>query len=115
MSNKHAAIDWQLCLELSNQKPDLAKKLLAMFAEELPQLRMEIITAYQNNRISDLEQYIHKLQGACCYCGATNLKKITEQLESQLKSANKNNVEKLMTELDVEIEEILLVLKDLTQ
>ena len=41
--------------------------------------------AMEQQDIDQLKRCVHKLNGACCYTGAPNLAKITNQLETQLK------------------------------
>ena len=98
------SIDWQNCLELSNNKPDLAKEILKMFVADMPIARKDIENAYQEKNTEELEHYAHKLHGACCYIGAPKIRAIVRQLESASKAKNLSTCGDLIDEMIAEMD-----------
>lgn len=101
-------IDWDLGIKLANNKSVLAKELLTLLVAELPQTRSNINQAFQQQDFKAMHQQIHKLHGACCYCGVPRLKEIVSELETKLRAKNLTNIEKLLQILNHEIEQILV-------
>ncbi|MCP4323877.1 MAG: two-component sensor histidine kinase BarA [Alteromonadales bacterium] len=77
--------DWSIALDRVANKTDLAKEMLMGLIEMLPENKLSISKALFEQDLNRLKQIIHKLSGACCYTGASNLKTIIEQVETQLK------------------------------
>lgn len=100
-------IDWELCLKLANNRPELAKELLTLLVNELPQVRANINEAYENKDYPALHRYIHKLHGATCYCGVPKLKEIAALLEAKLKKSNSDEIKKLLKILNDEMDQLL--------
>ncbi len=113
MTKKLESVNWEECLKLSNSKPEVAKELLAMFADELPKLQSEMKKAYQQNNFQQLKDQAHKLHGACCYAGVPLLKQMVGQLESQLQSPNNQKIETLLRKIDNEAAFVLNSLKQI--
>lgn len=78
---KHAAIDWQLCVQKVSGNQHLAEEFLSKFVEELHKNRAEFIQLLQDKNIKALGAAAHKLHGACCFCGVPTLQKKVVQLE----------------------------------
>lgn len=96
MSNT-PAIDWQQCLALSNQSPELAKELLNMFMNDLPDYKNNIQQSYANKKFDELHQYVHKLHGATCYCGMGRLQSLLSRFETALKTKALKSYPELFT------------------
>lgn len=77
-------VDTKLGILLSNGKADLAAELLTLLLAELPQNHFDISQAFAEARFADALELIHKLHGACCYCGVPQLKQTCKKLEQQL-------------------------------
>ena len=105
MSIRALAIDWKLSLELANNKPELAKSILAMYVEKLPTARAKIIANRNNHQ--NLHDYIHKLLGASCYCGVPKIKATATVIESTLKTKQTEKIESLLDELIDNIDEVI--------
>jgi len=58
------------------------------------------------NVISILGDEVHRLHGACCYCGVPRLKEIVDTFESALKQGKQHMTEKLMVLLNEAIEDV---------
>ena len=77
-------VDKKLSLELSNGNVQLAIDMLTVLLAELAQNHRDIHCAFAESRFDDALELIHKLHGACCYCGVPVLKAACKQLEVQL-------------------------------
>lgn len=100
-------IDWALALKLANNKPELAKEMLTFFVADLPQFQHSINQTYANANYEELQQQVHKLHGASCYCGAPRIKSMASELETALKRHNKKIVGQLVNALDDEIKKVI--------
>jgi two-component system sensor histidine kinase BarA len=78
---KHAAIDWQLCVQKVSGNQALAEEFLARFVEELYKNREEFIKLMQEKNIKQLGEAAHKLHGACCFSGVPSLQKKVVHIE----------------------------------
>lgn len=78
---KHAAIDWQLCVQKVSGNHELAEAFLIQFVEELHKNRKEFIQLMQQNEIKKLGEAAHRLHGACCFSGVPTLQKNVIQIE----------------------------------
>ena len=112
MSNIFKTFEWPLCLELTNQKVDLAKELLALFAQDLPLFKTQINAAYNSQDYSQLLDHIHKLHGACCYSCAPLLKNIVATIETNLKAKEYSQLDTLIKSLNEELERVLVASKE---
>lgn len=100
-------IDWALCLKLANNKPEIAKDLLAMFIEELPSRREAIQNDLAKNDYVNLHEHVHLVHSGSCYCGVPQLKAIANELENCFKKKIHDPIPQLIAELDQEIGRIL--------
>jgi len=80
------SIDWQLSLKNAGGRDDLAKDMLKMLVESFPEARSLIQKHLDANDVKKLLGQVHKLHGATAYCGVPELKSLTLQYESQLKT-----------------------------
>ena len=79
---KHAAIDWQLCVQKVSGNQELAEEFLAQFVIELHKNREEFIQLMHQKNIKKLGEAAHKLHGACCFSGVPTLQKKVTQIEN---------------------------------
>jgi len=104
------AIIWEQCLELANDKEEVAKELLEMFVTDLPTVSEQLREAFSNQNLSDLEDIVHKLHGGSCYCGVPKLKSAAAELEKYLKTqwpeANSPELSKRYAQLATAINEV---------
>ncbi len=102
-----SSIDWQLAIERSNHNERAAKELLGVFLAQLPQMRDTISEAAKSLNYDQLQQQIHKLNGACCYTGVPKLRSLCDEIESALK---RNETEAAVGRLEALYEEIESIL-----
>ncbi|MGS0725437.1 response regulator, partial [Shewanella sp. 0m-11] len=99
-------LNWDLCLTQANNKPDLALDMLKMLLKSLPETIEQIEGALSSSDNDKMLACIHKLHGACCYCGVPTTQNLCREIESGLKRG--------VTIDDVE-PEILELLDELTK
>ena len=90
---KHAAIDWQLCVQKVSGNQELAEEFLRQFVEELHKNREEFIQLMHQKNIKKLGEAAHKLHGACCFSGVPTLQKNVIQVEKM--AAGSASIEEL--------------------
>ncbi len=86
-SSPSSVIDWHMALKQAANKEDLAKDMLTMLVDSIPEVH-QIIELSLNGE-SDQEallHHIHKLHGSCSYTGVPRLRKICATLEQSLRS-----------------------------
>ncbi|SMF35931.1 two-component system, NarL family, sensor histidine kinase BarA [Alteromonadaceae bacterium Bs31] len=106
-------INIALALTLSKNKPDLARDMLNMLLESLPQAKKDMATYLSEGNHRELQEVVHKLHGGCCYCGVPKLKKYSEELDVKLQSALQAEevpplLEQMIAHLNSVIDEMLL-------
>lgn len=105
---KHAAIDWQLCVQKVSGNQALAEEFLAKFIEELYKNREEFIQLMHQKNIKGLADAAHKLHGACCFCGVPTLQKRVSQLEKLARrTTNIDNLNESFTDLIQSIDAVI--------
>ena len=78
-------IDLDLGSELANGSEAIAREMLALLIQDLPDSLNLLKAAYQCKKYTNLQEVVHKLHGGCCYCGVPILKKSAYDLEFDLK------------------------------
>ncbi|MBG0754282.1 two-component sensor histidine kinase BarA [Vibrio cidicii] len=81
-------IDWQAALKQSANKEDLAKDMLRMLTEFIPDVEQIVEQALDDSQYprDELIHVIHKLHGSSSYCGVPRLKSLCATLEHALRS-----------------------------
>ncbi|KGY13756.1 histidine kinase [Vibrio tubiashii] len=102
-------IDWQAALKQSANKQDLAKDMLKMLVDYIPEVSAIVEGALEDDHF-DKEQllhHVHKLHGSSSYCGVPRLKNVCETIEKQLRSgADIAGIEPELFELQDEMEKV---------
>lgn len=86
MTTSDQTLDWPLALTRANQNEDLARELLTMLLNDLPEQQSTLKRAASSQDIDTLKSITHKIHGACCYCGVPELHACIAKLETALKS-----------------------------
>ncbi|MDH2068118.1 two-component sensor histidine kinase BarA [Pantoea sp. GD03673] len=81
-------LDWQLALRQAANKPDLARDLLRMLLEFLPEVHTKMAQFMAANEVNALREIIHKLHGSASYSGVPRMKQLCHQLERGLLEAS---------------------------
>ena len=79
-----ASLDWDLALRQAANKEDLARDLLEMLVDFLPEARLKVETAMAQQDATALREIVHKLHGSASYSGVPQMKNLCFQLEQSL-------------------------------
>ncbi|HAS62188.1 MAG TPA: two-component sensor histidine kinase BarA [Vibrio sp.] len=110
-NNEHSTmiIDWQSALKQAANKEDLAKDMLQMLIDYIPEVNGVVEQALEMDEF-DLEQlihHVHKLHGSCSYSGVPRLKKVCATIEKALRSGKTiEDIEPELFELQDEMEKV---------
>ena len=102
-------IDWQAALKQSANKEDLAKEMLQMLLDYMPEVSSIVEQALENENfeVEQLIHHVHKLHGSCSYCGVPRLKNVCATIEKALRSGNTiEDIEPELFELQDEMEKV---------
>ncbi len=107
-SNEH--IDLQVGKNLAGGKEHLAIEMLEMLSQSIPDDLREISKAYQEKSFDMLLELVHRFHGAVCYAGTPRLKKLTDALENELNTKERECVDELYAAF---VQEIMLVQQEI--
>ncbi|WP_336748681.1 two-component sensor histidine kinase BarA [Pantoea vagans] len=100
-------LDWQLALRQAANKPELARDLLRMLLEFLPEVHAKMAQYMATNEVNTLREIIHKLHGSASYSGVPRMKQLCHQLEQGLLEASDiDALEPELLELQDEMENV---------
>lgn len=77
-------VDVALAIKLSHGNAGLAADMLEMLLNELAGYHALINQMLDKPDIREAREQVHKLHGACCYCGVPELKAICKKMEQEL-------------------------------
>ncbi len=103
----NSPVDLKLCLKLANNKALLAHDMLKMMLASLPQEKIDINQAADENNNAGVSELVHRLYGSCCYCGVPQLKKSSASLEKLLQTGEPKKIKHAVKELNNAIDEVL--------
>jgi len=84
-ANAHT-IDWELGIKLAGGRMELAKEFFEKLIAILPAEKQKINNDYEKRHWKALRDHVHKLHGACCYCGVPKLRHCVQKLETAVAS-----------------------------
>lgn len=96
-------VDWVQALKLTANKEDLAKEMLKGLVESLYPAQVNINATYAQNDLKKMREEVHRLHGACCYCGVPALKTAIAKLETAIVNKDIQNINFLLVEANKEI------------
>jgi two-component system sensor histidine kinase BarA len=105
-------IDWNAAVEAANKNAIIAKEILGMLIESLPEFIDLIRTHYQANDYKKLVDQVHKLHGSASYCGVPRLKQAAYQCEKMLKSNDYEHLADAVEMLYITINEVMQAAPD---
>ncbi len=79
-------VDWELALLRAAGKPQLAREMLQLLIDSLPQTLADLDKYRASHQRDALIQLVHKLHGATCYTGVPRIKALSELIETELKT-----------------------------
>ncbi|ELR65368.1 BarA sensory histidine kinase [Photobacterium marinum] len=99
--------DWDLALKQAAGKEELARDMLQMLLDFMPEVEMLVNEALDGKDI-ELWPPIHKLHGSCAYSGVPRLKNLCNTIETELKAnANVEDIEPELFELIDEMNNVV--------
>jgi two-component system sensor histidine kinase BarA len=101
------SVDILLSLKLANNKPELARDMLVMLLQSLPTEKQQINTVFIDKEYQQLEEWVHRLYGSCCYCGVPRLKRISGLLDKLLQAQQYDQAAGAIASLNNAIDDIL--------
>lgn len=101
-------IDWERVRQMMNGNLEEAKNLLTQLVAFVPKSLSKIRSAIKVQDYNKLLESVHKLHGACSYCGVPRLKNAAKQLESAIRSQEYTEINNLLPML---VQECKLFLK----
>ncbi|WP_147199600.1 two-component sensor histidine kinase BarA [Pantoea sp. MBD-2R] len=108
-----ASLDWDLALRQAANKPDLARDLLQMLVDFLPEVRRQVEDHMADENRQGLRDIIHKLHGSASYSGVPRMKALCQQLEQALRADNPiADIEPELFELLDEMENVAKLAKE---
>lgn len=98
-----ATIDYDKVVKLVGEKEELAKEMIQMLVDSLPDELSRLQAAYQKQDWKTIQMIAHKLKGGAAYCAAERLVVACGNLEVYFKSGGTELREKLYNQLLHEI------------
>ena len=101
------AVDLEEGIRLCNGNEELSRTFLNKFLASLPDEKARIILLSEDDDRESLEESVHKLHGACHYCGVPRLRQTVRKTEHALKTFERDitpYVEDLVREIERVIE-----------
>ncbi|MBU2897239.1 two-component sensor histidine kinase BarA [Vibrio hepatarius] len=108
--NSSLIIDWQAALKQSANKIELARDMLQMLVNYIPEVSEVVETAMEQKNFDreKLLHFIHKLHGSSAYCGVPRLKKVCSTIEKAINSGSSIlELEPELFELQDEMEKVI--------
>ncbi|MGF1763107.1 two-component sensor histidine kinase BarA [Aliivibrio kagoshimensis] len=113
---KSDPIDWTLALKQAAGKEGLAKEMLQMLVDFIPEVDQQIEITLENpeQQVIALKEIIHKLHGSCSYSGVPRLKALCQTIETELRAQQSiDNIEPELLELQDELTKVCESAKDI--
>lgn len=85
MNEQLPIIDWNQHGQAGIAQSDMSKELLALFIQQLPELEERLQHAFDEQNNEELHAVLHRLQGACAYCGLPRLRNCVTNINNILK------------------------------
>lgn len=82
-ADPQTVFDWQDALSRAANKVDLARDILRLLLESLPQEKAELAAAWQAKDMPLLGQVVHRIVGGTRYTGTVQLRAMAQQLQQQ--------------------------------
>jgi two-component system sensor histidine kinase BarA len=105
-------IDWNAAVEAANKNAIIAKEILGMLIESLPEFTNLIRSSFAANDYKTLTDQVHKLHGSASYCGVPRLKQAAYTCEKILKSNDHQHLGSAVDALIKAINEVMQVAPD---
>jgi len=114
VTNK-VSIDLNEACELASGDEGIARELLAMLVESLPENIREIQMAYSTQDYASLFHIVYKINSGLCYCGVPKLREIVTRFYFSLTNKQIQQIPALIAEFIAEAEQIVLAWQKLAE
>lgn len=94
-------------IEKAGGNVDLARELLGMLLQELPQLRDLLQQAIAQENQEAMWDHAHKIYGATAYCGVPGLRQSASAMESAVKARQPDDIRHQFLALNEAIQQLL--------
>lgn len=111
MSEQLPIIDWDQHAQASTGSMDMSKELLMLFIQQLPELEARFQQAFAKQDKEELHAVLHRLQGACAYCGLPRLRTVI----TSVSQAHKESGQLTPAQYDQITQEIAIVREELNK
>lgn len=101
--NAFVPVNWEQTLKLAGNKTNLAKDMLKGLVDSLKPAQASINQAFAKKDLRKMRDEVHRLHGACCYCGVPALRSAVASLETAIVKKETDNINFLLVELNKEI------------
>jgi two-component system sensor histidine kinase BarA len=95
-------------LSLAKNDKSLAKDMLTMLLNNLAKERNKVNNCALEADLQTMYETIHKLYGACCYCGVPRLRAITKIIDRSLKNRDETDLIENLKEFYEASDELIL-------
>lgn len=100
-------LDHALAIKLAGGKKELAEELLTKLLSTLPNDLEQMQTTFEEKDWERLRDQVHRLHGACCYCGVPTLKKCAHKLENTIATRALDIIQPRFDELKQAIQDLM--------
>ena len=107
--HKNIIIDWQAAMKQAANKEDLARDMLRMLVDFIPEVYEAAEKAIEDNDfpVEELIHIIHKMHGSSSYSGVPRLKSVCATIEKELRSGTSiEDIEPELFELQDELDKV---------
>jgi len=105
-------VDWDQALRLSANNAGLAKEMLMGLVESLKCAQAKINQGFAKKDLDQMREEVHRLHGACCYCGVPDLKSSVASLESAIVKKDLDLINFLLIEMNKEMNRLQKYIHD---
>lgn len=100
-------VDRDEAIRLAGNQPALAERLLNQLIDSLEDERQRFSALSAQGDLAALLEAVHRLHGACCYCGVPALRTALRAAEDALKQHSSAELQERMAQIDREIAALL--------
>jgi len=107
--HKNIIIDWQAAMKQAANKEDLARDMLQMLVDFIPEVYEAAEKAIEDSDypVEALTHIIHKMHGSSSYSGVPRLKSVCATIEKELRSGTSvEDIEPELFELQDELDKV---------
>ncbi|MEZ9721221.1 two-component sensor histidine kinase BarA [Vibrio splendidus] len=107
--HKNIIIDWQAAMKQAANKEDLARDMLQMLVDFIPEVYEAADKAIEDSDypVEELTHIIHKMHGSSSYSGVPRLKSVCATIEKELRSGTSvEDIEPELFELQDELDKV---------